>query len=66
MSTLGEPIGASLLAIVLLNEMLTVIEMIGGALIIVGIYLFLKIQSGPNKALTGSQNHLDPVHNKGT
>ncbi|GIN74544.1 multidrug transporter [Bacillus sp. J14TS2] len=66
MSTLGEPIGASLLAIVLLNEMLTMIEMIGGALIIVGIYLFLKMQSSPNKALTGNQNHLDPINNEGT
>ena len=52
MSTLGEPIGASLLAIVFLNEMLTFVEIFGGSLIIIGIYLFLKWQSGTNKVLS--------------
>src|SRR5699024_11116121 len=46
MSTLGEPIGASILAMILLNEMLTVVEMIGGVLIIAGIFYFLKLQGG--------------------
>ena len=51
-STLGEPVGASLLAIVFLNEMLTLVEVFGGSLIIVGIYLFLKLQSGTKQAKT--------------
>ncbi len=46
MSTLGEPIGASVLAIILLNEMLTPVEMVGGILIIVGIFYFLRLQGG--------------------
>lgn len=46
MSTLGEPIGASILAMILLNEMLTAVEMLGGALIIAGIFYFLRLQGG--------------------
>lgn len=46
MSTLGEPIGASILAIFLLNEMITTIEIFGGIFIILGIFYFLRIQSG--------------------
>lgn len=45
MSTLGEPIGASILAIFILGEIITPIEIIGGILIIVGIFYFLKVQS---------------------
>ncbi|MDN4492825.1 EamA family transporter [Ureibacillus sp. BA0131] len=51
MCTLGEPVGASLLAIVL-GEMLTTIEIIGGSLIIIGIYLFLRMQSVSNEVLS--------------
>lgn len=40
MSTLGEPIGASVLAVVFLNEILTTVELIGGVLIITGIFYF--------------------------
>lgn len=46
MSTLGEPIGASILAIFLLNEMITTIEIVGGIFIILGIFYFLRIQGG--------------------
>lgn len=46
MSTLGEPIGASILAILLLNEMITTIEIVGGIFIILGIFYFLRIQGG--------------------
>ena len=45
MSTLGEPVGASILAIFLLNEMITMVEFIGGIFIILGIFYFLRIQS---------------------
>lgn len=45
MSVLGEPIGASILAYFILKEKLTVIELIGGFVIVCGIYLFLRVQS---------------------
>ncbi|WP_339229512.1 DMT family transporter [Oceanobacillus sp. FSL K6-2867] len=51
MSTLGEPIGASILAIILLNEMLTPVEMVGGILIIVGIFYFLRLQGGSKQVI---------------
>lgn len=38
-SLLGEPIGASLLAVVLLGEVPGAVELVGGALILVGIFL---------------------------
>ncbi|MGC4378895.1 DMT family transporter [Fictibacillus sp. Mic-4] len=42
MSILGEPIGASLLAFLLLNERMTVFQIIGGLIVIFGLYLFLR------------------------
>jgi len=45
MSVLGEPIGASILAYFIFQEKLTVVEMIGGCIIVCGIYLFLRIQN---------------------
>lgn len=51
MSTLGEPVGASVLAIILLNEMLTPVEMVGGVLIIVGIFYFLRLQGGSKQPI---------------
>lgn len=50
MSTLGEPIGASILAMIFLNEMLTTVEMIGGVLIIAGIFYFLRLQGGSKQS----------------
>jgi drug/metabolite transporter (DMT)-like permease len=38
-AALGEPIGSSLLALVLLNEPPTILEIVGGGLILLGIYL---------------------------
>lgn len=51
MSTLGEPIGASILAVILLNEVLTSVEMIGGVLIIAGIFYFPRLQGGSKQAV---------------
>ena len=36
---LGEPIGATILAMLILNEPPTILEVVGGALILIGIYL---------------------------
>jgi drug/metabolite transporter (DMT)-like permease len=44
MSILGEPIGASLLAYFIFGEVVTLSQWIGGSLILVGIYLFIKFQ----------------------
>lgn len=38
---LGEPVGASILALIFLNEVPSVIEVLGGSLILAGIYLAL-------------------------
>jgi drug/metabolite transporter (DMT)-like permease len=43
-ASLGEPIGSSLLALIFLNEPPTAFEIVGGALILVGIYLASKAQ----------------------
>ncbi|OOE10741.1 DMT family transporter [Fictibacillus arsenicus] len=42
MAILGEPVGASLLAYLLLNETLTFSQWTGGAIVLLGLYSFLK------------------------
>jgi drug/metabolite transporter (DMT)-like permease len=44
-SLLGEPIGASLLAVVLLGEVPGAVELVGGALILVGIFLAARSEA---------------------
>ncbi|WP_066190105.1 DMT family transporter [Gracilibacillus timonensis] len=58
MSTLGEPVGASMLAVILLQEILTPVEMIGGVLIIVGIFYFLRLQSGSKQVAPRESENL--------
>lgn len=45
MSVLGEPLGASILAGLLLNELPTSLQVVGSAIIIVGVYLFMKLSA---------------------
>ncbi|MCQ4085362.1 DMT family transporter [Saccharibacillus sp. JS10] len=45
MSILGEPVGASLLAVWLLGEHMSIIQLIGGVMVLVGMSLFLIRQS---------------------
>lgn len=50
MSILGEPVGATLLAVLLLGEGLTGWQIAGGALILIGVFFFLiKQRSAENK-----------------
>jgi drug/metabolite transporter (DMT)-like permease len=42
MAILGEPVGASLLAILLLNESLSLTQFIGGIIVLLGLYFFLQ------------------------
>jgi drug/metabolite transporter (DMT)-like permease len=42
MAILGEPVGASLLAILLLNEPLSLTQFIGGLIVLLGLYFFLQ------------------------
>lgn len=42
MAILGEPVGATLLAYLLLNETLTFSQWAGGAIVLLGLYYFLK------------------------
>lgn len=45
MSVLGEPVGASILAGLFLNELPTGLQVSGASLILVGIYLFMKFSA---------------------
>ena len=44
-SVLGEPIGASILAGIFLNELPTGLQIVGASLILIGIYLFMKLSA---------------------
>ncbi|SMF86078.1 Permease of the drug/metabolite transporter (DMT) superfamily [Paenibacillus uliginis N3/975] len=50
MSVLGEPVGASLLAFLLLNESMNGLQAAGGALVLLGLILFLNVR--PSKKAT--------------
>jgi hypothetical protein len=42
MAILGEPVGASILAIILLNESMSFTQCIGGLIVLLGLYSFLQ------------------------
>src|SRR5581483_6319618 len=44
MSILGEPVGATALAFLLLGEKLTGVQMLGGAFVLAGVFFFLTQQ----------------------
>ncbi|MDM5298241.1 DMT family transporter [Bacillus pumilus] len=44
MSILGEPVGATILAVLLLGEKVTLIQMLGGFLVLLGVFFFLMKQ----------------------
>ncbi|WP_438350361.1 DMT family transporter [Paenibacillus sp. FA6] len=48
MSILGEPVGASLLAVFLLQEKISAVQMSGGLLAIAGMILFMKVTHSNN------------------
>lgn len=48
-SILGEPIGASLLAFIVLRETLTTSQSFGGVLILVGVYAFIRVKKVQRK-----------------
>lgn len=52
MSILGEPVGATILAAILLGEQVTVWQLIGGVLVLVGVFVFLMQQK---RSMVGSQ-----------
>lgn len=54
MAVLGEPVGASALAWLLLGESLTPLQGFAGALLIVGVWLFLRFSGDRNAAATAS------------
>ncbi|WP_050182352.1 DMT family transporter [Domibacillus robiginosus] len=55
MSILGEPVGATLLAVLLLNERLTGWQAAGGLLILVGVFFFLVKQQPKTSKKSGSR-----------
>ena len=44
MSILGEPVGATILAVILLNEHLVSWQIAGGMLVLLGVFFFLMQQ----------------------
>lgn len=44
MSILGEPVGATILAAILLGEHVTLWQLIGGLLVLIGVFIFLRRQ----------------------
>ncbi|AXI10743.1 EamA family transporter [Oceanobacillus zhaokaii] len=44
MSILGEPVGATTLAVIILGERLSILQIIGGVIVLVGVFLFLMQQ----------------------
>lgn len=51
MGILGEPVGASALAFLILGELLAVSQWMGGILVIIGVFLFLMNQTKGNKGI---------------
>lgn len=51
MSILGEPVGATLLAVLLLNEQLILTQLLGGLLVLFGVFFFL-LQKQPKSTIT--------------
>ncbi len=45
MTVLAEPVGASLLGLMLFGEMLTTSQLIGGVFVIVGLLLYMRTES---------------------
>ncbi|WLV24079.1 DMT family transporter [Aciduricibacillus chroicocephali] len=44
MSVLGEPVGATILAAILLHEQVTLLQVFGGCIVLVGVFIFLSQQ----------------------
>ncbi|KAB7664699.1 DMT family transporter [Bacillus sp. B1-b2] len=51
MSILGEPVGATLLAVILLNEKLVPWQIVGGILVLAGVFFFLFQQQKPKPVI---------------
>jgi len=47
MSILGEPVGATVLAVILLNEHLVTWQIVGGVLVLLGVFFFLSQKQKP-------------------
>ncbi|NGZ77649.1 DMT family transporter [Saccharibacillus alkalitolerans] len=56
MSILGEPVGASLLAVWLLGEHMTWLQIVGGVLVLAGMFLFLIRQSAAARPASGKSS----------
>ncbi|MGA8943665.1 MAG: DMT family transporter [Thermoactinomyces sp.] len=56
MSILGEPVGATFLSVILLGERVTVLQMVGGFFVLLGVFLFL-IQQKKEEQLQNRTDH---------
>ena len=57
MSILGEPVGTSILAYFILDEKVTLPQYVGGAIILLGIYLFIRFNSSKGEPTDGSSTN---------
>ncbi|SFR72170.1 Permease of the drug/metabolite transporter (DMT) superfamily [Halogeometricum rufum] len=59
-SLLGEPVGSTILAFVLLGEIPTPVTVLGGAVVLVGIYLTTTGSSGAEPGQSGTERQKQP------
>ncbi|MFD1851997.1 DMT family transporter [Oceanobacillus bengalensis] len=58
MSILGEPVGASALALILLGERLSLMQIAGGAIVLVGVFFFLIQQQRKHTHKEAAMDHI--------
>lgn len=63
MSILGEPIGASLLAFLLLNETMSIVQISGGLMAIMGMIIFMRVTSRMNKREAEMKLEVESLNN---
>lgn len=61
MSILGEPVGATILAVILLNEHLVTWQIAGGLLVLLGVFFFLSQKQKPITEEVNDKPNIEPV-----
>jgi len=61
MSILGEPVGATILAVILLNEHLVTWQIAGGVLVLLGVFFFLSQKQKPVTEEVKKDRNIEPL-----
>ncbi|MFP5113796.1 DMT family transporter [Bacillaceae bacterium C204] len=61
MSILGEPVGATILAVILLNEHLVTWQIAGGLLVLLGVFFFLSQKQKPVTEEVKKDRNIEPL-----